>query len=109
MTYAHAVMQPNDSINWSPDATHTALVHVFAGAVSVNGTKFESGQMVVFERSAGEIRIEAEVESDETAQLLIIGGAPLNEPIVRYGPFVMNTRQQIVDAITDFQAGRLVK
>jgi redox-sensitive bicupin YhaK (pirin superfamily) len=65
--------------------------------------------MVVFERSAGEIRIEAEVESDETAQLLIIGGAPLNEPIVRYGPFVMNTRQQIVDAITDFQAGRLVK
>jgi redox-sensitive bicupin YhaK (pirin superfamily) len=109
MTYAHAVMQPNDSINWSPDATHTALVHVFAGAVSVNGTKFESGQMVVFERSAGEIRIEAEVESDETAQLLIIGGAPLNEPIVRYGPFVMNTRQQIVDAVTDFQAGRLVK
>jgi len=109
MTYAHAVMQPNDSINWSPDATHTALVHVFAGAVSVNGTKFESGQMVVFERSAGEIRIEADVESDETAQLLIIGGAPLNEPIVRYGPFVMNTRQQIVDAITDFQAGRLVK
>jgi redox-sensitive bicupin YhaK (pirin superfamily) len=109
MTYAHAVMQPNDSINWSPDATHTALVHVFAGAVSVNGTKFESGQMVVFERKAGEIRIEAEVESDETAQLLIIGGAPLNEPIVRYGPFVMNTRQQIVDAITDFQAGRLVK
>ena len=109
MTYAHAVMQPNDSINWSPDATHTALVHVFAGAVSVNGTKFESGQMVVFERSAGEIRIEADVESDETAQLLIIGGAPLNEPIVRYGPFVMNTRQQIVDAVTDFQAGRLVK
>ena len=109
MTYAHAVMQPNDSINWSPDATHTALVHVFAGAVSVNGTKFESGQMVVFERSAGEIRIEADVESDETAQLLIIGGAPLNEPIVRYGPFVMSTRQQIVDAVTDFQAGRLVK
>jgi len=109
MTYAHAVMQPNDSINWSPDATHTALVHVFAGAVSVNGTKFASGQMVVFERSASEIRIEADVESDESAQLLIIGGAPLNEPIVRYGPFVMNTRQQIVDAVTDYQAGRLVK
>ena len=38
-----------------------------------------------------------------------ISGAPLNEPIVRYGPFVMNTRQQIVDAVTDYQAGRLVK
>ncbi len=109
MTYAHAVMQPNDLIEWSPDATHTALVHVFAGAVSVNGEKFESGQMVVFDRSEGVIKIEADVESDETVQLLIIGGAPLNEPIVRYGPFVMNTRQQIVDAVTDYQAGRLVK
>lgn len=109
MTYAHAVMQPKDTIEWSPDATHTALVHVFAGAVSVNGTKFESGQMAVFERSAGDIKIEADLESDETVQLLIIGGAPLNEPIVRYGPFVMNTRQQIVDAVTDYQAGRLVK
>ena len=109
MTYAHAVMQPNDSINWSPDATHTALVHVFAGAVSVNGEKFASGQMVVFERSAGEIKIEVDIKSNETVQLLIIGGAPLNEPIVRYGPFVMNTRQQIVDAVTDYQAGRLVK
>ena len=109
MTYAHAVMQPNDSINWSPEASHTALVHIFAGAVSVNGTKFESGQMVVFERSAGDIKIEADLKSDETVQLLIIGGAPLNEPIVRYGPFVMNTRQQIVDAVTDYQAGRLVK
>ncbi len=34
---------------------------------------------------------------------------PINEPIVRYGPFVMNTRQQIVDAVNDYQAGRLVK
>jgi redox-sensitive bicupin YhaK (pirin superfamily) len=109
MTYAHAVMQPNDLIEWSPEASHTALVHIFAGAVSVNGTKFESGQMVVFERSAGDIKIEADLKSDETVQLLIIGGAPLNEPIVRYGPFVMNTRQQIVDAVTDYQAGRLVK
>jgi redox-sensitive bicupin YhaK (pirin superfamily) len=35
--------------------------------------------------------------------------SPINEPIVRYGPFVMNTRQQIVDAVNDYQAGRLVK
>ena len=109
MTYAHAVMQPNDLIEWSPDATHTALVHVFAGVVSVNGEQIESGQMVVFDRSEGTIKIEADLESDETVQLLIIGGAPLNEPIVRYGPFVMNTRQEIVDAVNDYQNGVLVK
>ncbi len=109
MTYAHAVLQPKDLVEWSPDATHTALVHVFDGEVVVNGQRTVSGQMVVFDRSAGAIKIEANLASSETAQILIIGGAPLNEPIVRYGPFVMNTRQEIVDAVNDYQNGVLVK
>ena len=41
--------------------------------------------------------------------MLILGGAPLNEPVVRYGPFVMNTRQEIVDAVNDYQNGVLVR
>ena len=109
MTYAHAVLQPKDLVEWSPDATHTALVHVFDGEVVVNGQRTVSGQMVVFDRSEGTIKIEANLASSETAQILIIGGAPLNEPIVRYGPFVMNTRQEIVDAVNDYQNGVLVK
>lgn len=43
------------------------------------------------------------------AQLLILGGAPLNEPVARHGPFVMNTRQEIIDAVNDYQNGVLVK
>ena len=109
MTYAHATMQQNDVIEWTPEPSHTALVHVFDGSVSVNGQTIESGQMVVFERSVGSVKIEANLETDVSPQLLIIGGAPLNEPIVRYGPFVMNTREQIVEAVNDYQAGRLVK
>ncbi len=109
MTYAHAVLQPKDLVEWSPDATHTALVHVFDGEVVVNGQRTVSGQMVVFDRSEGTIKIEANLASSETAQILIIGGAPLNEPIVRSGPFVMNTRQEIVDAVNDYQNGVLVK
>ena len=109
MTYAHAVMQQNESIEWIPDATHTALVHVFEGEVVVNGERVVSGQMVVFDQSTGVVQISTQATQATQAQLLILGGAPLNEPVVRYGPFVMNTRQEIVDAVNDYQSGVLVR
>jgi redox-sensitive bicupin YhaK (pirin superfamily) len=109
MTYAHAAMQANETIEWIPDASHTALVHVFDGEVTVNDRKVVSGQMVVFERSTGTVKISTDVANVESAQVLILGGAPLNEPVVRYGPFVMNTRQEIVDAVNDYQNGELVR
>ena len=109
MTYAHAAMQANETIEWIPDASHTALVHVFDGEVTVNEQKVVSGQMVVFERSTGTVKISTDVANVESAQVLILGGAPLNEPVVRYGPFVMNTRQEIVDAVNDYQNGVLVR
>lgn len=109
MTYAHAAMQANETIEWIPDASHTALVHVFDGEVTVNDQKVVSGQMVVFERSTGTVKISTDVANAEGAQVLILGGAPLNEPVVRYGPFVMNTRQEIVDAVNDYQNGVLVQ
>ena len=109
MTYAHAAMQANETIEWIPDASHTALVHVFEGEVTVNDQKVVSGQMVVFERSTGTVKISTDVANVESAQVLILGGAPLNEPVVRYGPFVMNTRQEIVDAVNDYQNGVLVR
>ena len=109
MTYAHAAMRANETIEWIPDASHTALVHVFDGEVTVNDQKVVSGQMVVFERSTGTVKISTDVANVKSAQVLILGGAPLNEPVVRYGPFVMNTRQEIVDAVNDYQNGVLVR
>jgi redox-sensitive bicupin YhaK (pirin superfamily) len=109
MTYAHAAMQANETIEWIPDASHTALVHVFDGEVTVNDQRVVSGQMVVFERSTGAVKISTDVANVKSAQVLILGGAPLNEPVVRYGPFVMNTRQEIVDAVNDYQNGVLVR
>jgi redox-sensitive bicupin YhaK (pirin superfamily) len=109
MTYAHAAMQANETIEWIPDASHTALVHVFDGEVTVNDQKVVSGQMVVFERSTGAVKISTDVANVKSAQVLILGGAPLNEPVVRYGPFVLSPRQEIVDAVNDYQNGVLVR
>jgi hypothetical protein len=60
--------------------------------------------MVLFAKDGDSIRIAA--PADSKVKLLVIGGVPLNEPVARYGPFVMNTREQIEEAFRDYQNGR---
>ena len=105
VTYAHIVFAAGDQVVWGPEEGHTALVHCFGGEVEVNGKKAVDGQMVVLERSAGEVR----VHSVSGASVLLLGGEPLGEPVARYGPFVMNTQAEIVQAFEEYQAGTLVR
>jgi hypothetical protein len=67
----------------------------------------QRGNMVRFENDGDEIRIEAPSENQSPARVLLIGGRPLNEPIARYGPFVMNTTQEIREAFEDYRSGRM--
>lgn len=106
MTYAHAVLEPNDVVEWEPDTGHTALVHVFDGNVTVNDRIVDEGNMVVFDRTAGGVRVLAH---ESRAQVLLLGGQPLGEPVSRYGPFVMNNRQEIVQAVEDYQSGNFIR
>ena len=105
MTYAHVLLRAGEEVTWEPADGHTALVHVFDGEMSANSHAAESGQMMVFSRKAGSITI----TTSTSAQALLLGGEPLGEPVVRYGPFVMNTREEIVQAFQDYEAGRLVQ
>lgn len=84
-------------------AGHTAALVVMRGTVLVNGeTVAREAQLITFDRSGEAIEIEANTD----AVLLFLGGEPIDEPVVGHGPFVMNTREEIVQAFHDFQSGR---
>jgi len=82
---------------------HTAFVYVYQGRGAVGGTPLSPKTLGVL--SPGD-RIKAEA-ADADFRFLCIAARPLNEPIARYGPFVMNTREEIHQAFEDFKSGRL--
>jgi redox-sensitive bicupin YhaK (pirin superfamily) len=80
-----------------------AFVVSGAGRFGKDATPGKDGDCVIFGKGAGDVVIEAA----SNAEVLLIGGAPLNEPVARYGPFVMNTKAEIAEAFADFEAGRM--
>ncbi|HXR57346.1 MAG TPA: pirin family protein [Casimicrobiaceae bacterium] len=84
-----------------PDG-HTTAIALLRGAITVNGTHANAASVVELERTGTEVRIDA----TENATFLVLSGAPIDEPIAGYGPFVMNTREEIMKAIRDLQEGR---
>ncbi len=81
---------------------HTAAFVVVAGKATINGTSAGEGEIVLLERDGTSAAIAAEAE----AKVLVLTGEPIGEPVVGYGPFVMNTKREIQQAMIDFNAGR---
>ena len=86
-------------------AGHNAFVYVYRGEVSIAGQAVPRQRMAILanDARADGVVIEASVD----ARVLLISGQPLKEPIVQYGPFVMNTKDEIYQALSDFRDGRL--
>ena len=107
----HASLPAGTRLDLPWRADFNALVYVLAGrgTVGAQGRPVRAGQLAVF--GAGDV-VTATADAGQESrspelELLILGGAPIREPVAAYGPFVMNTRAELVQAFEDFQAGRL--
>lgn len=81
---------------------HASFVYVFDGALAVDGTTLQRGQLAVLS-DGGTLTLEA---GDGAGRAIVLAGRPLNEPIAKYGPFVMTTQAELQQAVADYQAGR---
>jgi hypothetical protein len=111
ITMAHATVQPGAqlSLPWQPD--YNALVYVLSGngTVGAQARPIHGGQLAVF-GEGDRITVAASTQQDSNRpalELVLLGGLPIREPVAHYGPFVMNTKEELVQAIEDYQAGRL--
>jgi quercetin 2,3-dioxygenase len=102
--YFHINMKPGCRLSIPTNPTYNAFSYAIAGTVELEERKtLKSNQLALYER--GESLIE--LYSKDGAELLLLGGQALNEPVYSYGPFVMNTKQQIEQCMRDYQAGKM--
>ena len=90
------------TLNFPP--THNVIFYVLEGQVKINGEKFAlQHSLIVFENTDSDILLEA---GDDT-KLLLMAGEPINEPLVTHGPFVMTSQTEIMEAMRDYQQGKM--
>ncbi len=111
ITLLHATLQPGAQLRLPWRRDFNALVYVLAGSGTVgpDHRPVRTGQLATF--GAGDaLTVQASPVQDGPSReldILVLGGEPIREPVAAYGPFVMNTRDELVQAFEDFQAGRL--
>lgn len=92
-------------ISHALDSEHNAFIQLYRGQIELSEQQVAAPQMLILENNPQADRVD--LRAVEDSRYLLIAGRPLNEPIEQYGPFVMNTKEQIYQAVQDFRDGRL--
>jgi len=100
--YLDVALPAGTSTELTLPAGHTAFAYCFEGTVDVGGTDVPAGTLAVL----GPGDAVSLAAGDAPGRSLIVAGRPLHEPVTRYGPFVMNTKEEIIQAVKDYEAGR---
>jgi redox-sensitive bicupin YhaK (pirin superfamily) len=108
IVYQDWTLKPGASVDQPVGSNQKALVYVFGGALEVGEERkpLADGQLALL-GSGDSVRLSVPKAAREGARLLLLAGQPIGEPVARYGPFVMNTQTEIMQALSDYRAGRL--
>jgi redox-sensitive bicupin YhaK (pirin superfamily) len=104
--YLDLHLEPGARFEQPLDAAHNAFVYVYRGELAIGDQAVPPQRMAILRNDAGTDGVLLQA-GDQPTRALLIAGAPLKEPIAQYGPFVMNTQEQIFQAVEDFRAGRM--
>lgn len=99
---AHTTLTAGGAVELNPEGAEELAAYVMVGSASIAGKTIEAGQLARL--SAGS---EAHLSASEGAEIIVVGGDPLDAPIHRYGPFVMNSGTDLERAMRDYQSGRM--
>ncbi|PJZ54240.1 pirin family protein [Leptospira adleri] len=109
--YYHLHLIPGADVTIPVPESYNVFAYPFSGDgvlhTEEGARPVKEGDMVWFERGIGDVRFSLPENSPNGWELLLIGGEPVEEPVARYGPFVMNTQDEIYQAFNDFQAGKM--
>jgi hypothetical protein len=111
IAYAHASVSPGAQLEVPWDPTFSAMVYVLSGRGHVGSDRRPLDEHTLAVFGPGDVVTLAAADTQPAdspnLEVLLLGGVPIREPIAHYGPFLMNTRQEIVEALDDYQAGRM--
>lgn len=99
---ANLKLNPNTKFQFKLPTEFNSGILVLEGKLKINDSNVDESQMVLFGNDGDEIHL----QTDQESLILIMSGQPINEPIASYGPFLMNTKGQIIEAIEDFNNGK---